>query len=353
MTKFMTYIIRTLSVLAIATLLGSCSDYIDKYGNPECDYTVQIRYDYNRENTSDTNLLDTYIQSMEEYIFDGDGILYAVNPVTVDVCDGTWHSDLDLPPGRYSLITVGNRTSMSEISDNGTTPQIGTTRREDMLLTLENESQTNSGRGWFENCGRLFHTYRTFSVEPYQASFVRADMVHSHCVIRFTIRWRGTPPANAYQYYIRMLNVPSEYNLMPEFIYPQPGAVCEYHTNQSDHYEASSNAVIHHIPTVHNDRNIVTHRREVNRTMNDIQGETVTYRLREAGQTMFGLFTENGTRVMKDIHINDFLNRMEVDLDHTLRQEYEIIFEIDDQNGTVHVFFPQVGDWDEGGSWIY
>lgn len=352
MNSFKRHIRFLLLIAGIALLCTSClKDFLDR-NDTECEYTAQIRYDYNRENTSDVNLLTTYVGDLEEYIFDERGILLLINPVAQDICDGTWHSDLDLPPGKYSLITVGNRTSMSAITDNGRVPQIGVTHRDNFLLTLENESPAASGRGYYDNCGRLFHTYRTFSIEPGKSSFIRADMVHSHCVIRFTIRWRGTPPANAGLYYVQMKDVPSEYNLMPEFYYPKPLEAWDIHNPQmSDHYETSSNAVIHHIPQVHNDRNIVTHRKEVRRVLNDVQGETVTYRLREAGQTMFSVHTAAGDRVMKDIHINDFLNRMEVDLDHTLRQEYEIIFEIL-EDGRVHVFFPQVGDWDEG-DWIY
>jgi len=331
--------------LAAALLAGLASCRID-YDIEYCDETTRIVYRYNRENTSDTDRLPEYVSTLTEYLFDGDGVLLDEREVALDDCTGAYTSDRELPPGRYSVIAVGNRTAMSQVTYGSGGTTVGETRRDGMLLSLRNRTRTEEP---FANCGRLYHAYRTFSVEEGLPTRVKADAVHSHCVIRFTIRWRSTPPANAKDYYVQLRDVPSEYGLMPEYVYPAPGAACAEHDfDGHDAYNRICEEVIHHIPRVYNDRNVVTHRREVKRVTDEIMGETVTYRLRNDGRTMFSLHTADGTRVMKDVHLNHFLTAMEIDLDRTLRQEYDIHFDIDDDAGLVYVYFANVGDWDEG-----
>lgn len=328
-------------------LAASCYDVEDD--REVCEYNTQLLYHYNRENTSSVDLMSKYVSSLTEYIFDENGILVHMRSVEIDTCTATYISTLNLEPGRYSVIAVGNQSSMSEVSDRYSLMRIGETHRDNVLLTLKNQG-TRYDNGDFMNCGRLFHTYRTFSVSASDQTRVKADMVHSHCVIRFTIKWRGTPPANAGDYFVRLKDVPSEYNLMPEFIYARPGEAYALHDCVAhDRYNRICQGVIHHIPRVHNDCNAVTYRRDVKRITNEIMGETITYRLRDTEEAMFSLHTTDGTRVMKDVHINHFLHTMGIDLDHSLRQEYDIVFEIDDENDKVYVYFTHVSDWDEGG----
>ena len=354
MKVFIPYSIFLFRLGVVLLLVTSCEGWLGRYDDKECDYTVQIRYDYNRENTVRANEYGLFIRHATTYIFDANHLLYAIDPVTADECTGEYVSEFDLPPGRYSLITVGNQTTMSEVSDNYNKLQIGVTHREDLMLTLRGQTITRGAGDTYNNCGRLYHAYRTFTIAENDISRIRVDMVHSHCVINYTIRWRGMTPPDATNYYVQMRDVPSKYNLMPQFIYPEPLSDCEAHDGEAhDTYPSFCDNVVHHIPTVHNDRNILTHRSEAYRTGNEIKGSTITYRLRNAGQTMLSLHTgatrgDRATQVMKEIHINHYLTTMGENLDHTLKQEYDIIFEIDPGTGLVHVYFLEVGDWDEG-----
>lgn len=354
--------IRRLLLVVLVALGGvSCRGLIEHF-DLICDYTVQLRYDYNQENGTSENRFERYIKSAEEYIFDADGILCAFGPVTKDVCTGEWVSQLDLPPGRYSVIAVGNRSAMSRIHAGGTEPVIGRTRREDMTLTLETRSVNGHDDGTnFLNTGRLFYGYRTFTVAPDQVSLVRVDMVHSHLDLRYTIRWKGSAaPANTGDFYVMMTDVPSQYSLMPEYVYPQPKGNCEQHDPAShDTYDTQCLSVRHHIVTVQKAENIVSHRNDVYLSGNVISGQMLTYRLRSPGadctETRISLWRTGGTRageperMMKDIPLNDFLSRSFEDLDTTLKQQYHIVFEIDPATGQVSVWFADIADWDEGG----
>ena len=337
-------------VLAVAPMFTSC----DVEGDSEiCDYNVQLRYDYNQENTARTNEFARYVLGTEEYIFDENGVLYAVNPVTTDACTGEWVTQLMLPPGKYSVIAVGNRTSMSYTQQ----PRVGETRREDLLLTLVNRSANGTDDGvHFESCGRLYHGYRTFTVAKWGVSRVRVDMVHSHLDLRFTIRWKNNQiPAHADDFYVLLKDVPSQYHLMPEFLYPVPREAAKRHDPVADDkHESVSERVIHHIPQVHYDRNPVTYRKDVGLYGNALSAQLIGYRIRNVGEdrteTKISLYGNGGTQLMKDIHLNDFLNRSNINLDHTLKQQYHIMFEIDAETGEVTVWFADIADWDEGGN---
>ena len=355
--------IQLFRLTVVWLLVTSCEGWLGRYDDKECDYTVRIFYHYNRENTSRDNVLSTYVKWMTEYIFDENEVLLMIHPLGVDECDGTYFSELDLPPGKYSIITVGNDTSMSEITDRNAqrAPEVGVTRRENMLLSLVNETGSRSGRGYFDNCGRLYHGYRTFTVASGELSHVRVDMVHSHCVINYTIRWKNisSTPGNSKDFHVRMDDLPSKYTLMPEYYYPD-GVASQHDPATSDLYNRVCLGVIHHIPTVYKpgmlpegECNIVNHRSGSTMLGRRVTGRTVTYRLRNDGDVKFSLYggsTRSGeTQWMKNLPINRILQDLGEDLDLTLRQEYDLIFEIND-DGTVRTFFAGVADWDEGGA---
>ncbi|NDV64246.1 FimB/Mfa2 family fimbrial subunit [Bacteroides sp. 224] len=355
MNRYILYRMQVALFIIAVLLLNAC--HIDHYGpEGECNYTVRIFYHYNRENTSRENVLPDYVKWMTAYIFDSEGILYATHPVEIDVCDGQYASELNLPPGRYSIIVVGNDTSMSATTDAATThtPEVGVTHREDMLLFLQNETPTRTARGYFDNCGRLYHGYRTFSIAPAELSHVRVDMVHSHCVINYKVIWEGGMPNNLSNVHIRMQNMPSEYHLMPEFIYPEQQGLCYKHNPDSDDfYDRQETNCIHHIATVHNNRNYVNHRHTSTLFGQEATGEVITYRLRnepEPGKISTFTVYDADKPLANSVPLNDFFVRQGINLDETLRQEYPLVFRIN-KDGSITVAFATVEDWDEGG-WI-
>lgn len=341
---------------------ASCDGAIELFDKEECDYSVQLTYHYNQENKSSGNDFGRFIYNTDEYIFDDRGILCAIGTVTQDPCDGQWVSKYNLEPGRYSVIAVGNHTSMSRIHANNAVPEIGVTSRDDMMLTLSNRSSDGSDDGTnYMSIGRLYHGYRTFTVAQNGTSNIRVDMVHSHLDLRFTIKWKGdAAPTNTKDFYVILSHVPSEYALMPEYVYPSKGK-CEIHNcDTHDEYNNTCLAVRHHIATVKKSENVVNHRRNVSMLGNTISSQTLSYRIRNQSsdcvESKISLWRTNATRsgipeqLMKEISINDFLNRSGVNLDHSLKQQYYIIFEIDSDTGQVKAWFSSIADWENGGN---
>ena len=338
-------------------LLTSCiRGVIDRH--EICTYNVQIVYHYNQENTSPINQISRFVRSLDEYLFDSDGVLYAIHPKTLDICTGEWISELMLPPGRYTVISMGNSGATNTTTDSGMPLQVGVTKREDVLHTLV----TPSANGDYINSDRLYHGYRTFSVESGKQSYVRVDMVHSHLDLRYTIYWKGNAaPANTNDFYVILKDVPSEYHIMPEFVYPVAGSLSEtYDALLLDEYALESRDVRHHITTVEKVSNIINYQRDVIMFGNYISGQTISYRLRNSGhggtESTLSLYSRTPdssnqpTRLMKEIPLNDYLNRSYVDLNLTLKQQYHLVFVIDPDTGLVDVMFAEIADWDEGGT---
>lgn len=342
----------------------SCDKMIDLHDVPLCDYTAKLRYEYNMENTSNSNRITTYIKSLDEYIFNEQGVLYSIGHLTIDPCTGEWVSQNDLPVGRYSVVALGNLTSMSDVSDNLASLVVGVTRCDDVMMSLVNRSAM-SGKSaeneYFDNCSRLFYGYRTFAVEPTGVSDVRVDMVHSHLEVRYIIRWKGDrAPKDSKDFFLLLKDVPSQYRMTPEWIYSESG-VCEPRdAGVHDPYQVVDQSVRHYIMKVEKDQNIITHRIPATMFGKTVTGQTISYRIRNPAQgrtmTTISLWRNSATRsgesemLMKEIPLNDFLSRSGINLDQTLKQFYELVFEIDPYTGSVVVGFADVADWDDGGN---
>ena len=354
MKVFTPYFISLFRLSIVLFLTTSCEGLLGRYDDKECGYTVQIRYDYNKENGSVFNELPAYVSTLTEYLFDDQGVLIDSVQVRVDECYGQYLSEYDLPPGRYTVIAIGNQSTMSEITDNGKPLEPGVTRREEMLLTLQHvvTRTDDNGDGNYNNCGRLYHGYRTFSVEPNQVSNVRVDMVHSHHVLRFRIRWKQAPPPLG-DYYATMTYIPSEYTLMPQYVYPEPYKWEDYDCAIHDLFSRQPIWVKHHIPTVHQDRNILTHKLHLRRNADaEIKGEFVMYRIKNETTPTMALYMgmdATGKQQMKEINLQRYFNEQQIDLDHTLKQEYNIEIMIDATANQVHVYPITISDWEEGG----
>lgn len=344
-------------LFALVVLSSSCMGLIDLNENQVCDYSVRLRYDYNVENTSSLNMIDYHVRSLEEYIFDEEGVLIMTNMVYRDVCDGSWHSDLDLPVGRYSVIAVGNRDTRSRIWDERreSEPLEGVTKREDMRMELDNaEELTGDTHGPSE---KLYHGYRTFNVEAGHTGVVRVDVVHSHLRIKFRVTWKNsTTPSKKQNYFAQLETVPSHYTLMPEYHYPTGSFECRPHDPRtSDNYERSSDYIIHHIPTVHQDRTPLTYRHDtyINND-NEMWGEFTAYRVKNETAVELKLYhwdeqTKTTTDLLDSgIDLQDFLtNHLKINLNHTLKQDYYLKIEI--YNGKAVISWLSISDWDEGG----
>ncbi len=334
--KFLKYI---LTLFAGAAL---CSCNIE-YDLEVCPYNVEILYWYDTEMTSVENVLHGVVRSLDEYIFDEDGVLYLRRSVPLDECDGGFLSENTLPPGRYSVITWANRSDINSVND----ATVGVTRRSICapLVTWQMSVQFL----------RLYYAYRTFTVPEAGVAHVRADMVHSHLIFKYRIRWKNKAPANTRDFYSDMHSISSEYEFMPEYFYENN--ICSSHdTSSHDLFDQDSRPRSrHHIKNVHDNR---THCHRLDVAMNGdktIFGEYVTYRLRNGTPATISLWSAGSetragepVRLMKDIDLSRWFREKNIELDRNLRQEFYLDFLIDG-NGNVTVSDATMGDWIDGG----
>lgn len=339
--------IRTiLFTLAVIFSVTSCYDYDDN--RDICDYKVQIRYGYNMENSTEVNMIGQFVSTIDEYIFDGQGILYAVNRIIPDPCGDGMKSELDLPPGRYSVISWGNLGTTCRVND----ARVGVATREDMLLALDNPCTIYPG--YQNNSDRLYYGYRTFTVESKGISRIRVDMIHSHLVLKYKITWRNTQPANLGEYQMRMRGNPSEYAFKTEYI-SRNDQCREHDPDTDDEYLKICSETIHYIPSVLR-TNVLHHRfNSIIDVDKKIEGEIVGFRLRNGTPTILSFYEITGTRsfterkAMNDVDLNSYFTHHGIDLDRTLKQEYSLEFIIED-DGTVTVLPLNLSDWTDGGS---
>lgn len=353
-----TYITRLFLLGMVALTATACEFIIDRNDDVVCDYSARIRYDYNEENSTQENRFDYRIATLDEYIFDEQGVLVGEHRITRDSCDGSWHSDIDLPPGRYSVIAIGNKDSRSEITDTRSeeAPVVGLTLREDMRMTLKNCAEYLDGtRGPSES---LYHGYRTFTISSTEVSSVRVDMVHAHLKLKFRVTWKNNPPVEREDYYLTLETVPSQYALMPEYYYPEGSFDCRAHDpGHCDPYRIVCNNVVHHIPyTCHGGNNLTVHRYDTYITNdNEMWSEFTAYRLKNDTPARIQIRhwnekTRSEDNVLnKGIDLRDYLvNFRGFNLNHTLKQEYELSIIIDGDQAIISPL--EVNDWEEGGT---
>ncbi len=353
-----THISRPVKLLLLLTgiMLGAVSCHVDNYRDI-CDYKVQLRYDYNEENTTAENMIEYYVYTIDEYIFREDGILLQHRRFEADKCTAPMNSELMLQPGRYSVIAIGNQDERSMAWDarTGQAPVAGQTHRNDMRLNLDNaETLANGSKSQSE---RLYHGYKTFTVKEHGISRVRVDMVNAHFVLTFRVKWKNGASPERGSYYATLGNVPSEYALMPQYIYPAASFDCEQHDcDAHDLYPSQCNNVIHHIPyTCHQLRNQLTHRHDTYLNAdNEVWGEFVNYRIKTATKPMLRLFraadTPGGTDEMvlpNAIDLQAYFDWYHYELDYELKQEYTLDIIIDGNKMTITPL--DVADWYEGG----
>ncbi len=288
--------------MLLFALLAGCD--VDMHEIEICTYTVQLRYDYNEENTTDENKIVYWVKFIDEYIFDENDKLYHIRRVTDDMCTDYMNSELQLEAGKYSILAVGNG-DCSTVWDarTGQLPVVGMTDREDLRMTLENADTFEDGtRG---PCGELFHGYRTFTVrEEGGATRVRVDMVNAHFQVRFRVTWRNSPVPKRGTYYAVLEDVVSQYRLMPEWLYPAGSFVARQHdTRAHDDYPWSDNRVIHHLVHSQFERgNVIDHSNTTYLNADsEVWGQFVNYRVKNATPLIMKLyFAPDGTRGEND-----------------------------------------------------
>lgn len=334
---------RALLVFLAALSLTSCSI---EPAIEVCEFNTRLIYRYNRENTTTDNVLPQYIQSLTEYIYDEQGILYATNILPGTSCFGKFVSEINLPPGKYTVITWGNKAEPSKVNKE----QIGISTREEMILYLDNAyNAARSTTDTQSNSERLYYGYRTFSVGEYGVSKIHVDMSHSHCVLNVTVRWKqmAEAPTATEGYFMMLKDIPSQFSFMPQFKF-QSGET-DLHNPTQDSYPANTSEDICYMPLVHASTQLVNHRTsaEMNTETRTLQSRFITYRYSDSSHELLSIYLGD-KQIEKEIDLAVFFKAMSIALDTNRRQEFDLLLVIDGDKVTVSLI--QIDDWDEGGS---
>lgn len=329
-------------VLLFLILLSSC-DFEDEA--PVCKYNTRIIYRYNRENTSAQNVLPTYIHSLTEYLFDERGILYAISTLPGASCFGEYVSETNLPPGKYTVIAWGNKSTQSKVN----TEQIGVTTREEMMLCLNTLYAADPT--FQSDSERLYYGYTTFSINEFGVSKVIVDMTHSHCVLNITVRWKkeSERPAETSSFHMTIRQIPSNYMFMPEFL-AIPDKPIQVHTPDIDKFPAQTAEILNYIPQVLWQQALVKHFNTMRMDVaKELRGQFITYRYRNDSHVLLTIYIDGKPLAGKTMDLLTFFKSMQIDLDKTLKQEYDILLEIDGDQITVSLITDIDEDWDDGG----
>lgn len=302
----------------------------------ECSYNARLEYWYT--GSGNANVLPDYIYTMREFVFDSLGVLRQVNELAGKK---NIAAELNVPPGKYTLVTWANVDSASHV--NGA--EIGRSTRDDMLLYLDKEYKPlKSAEAYSGNAERLYYGFATFEVNARGVTRQRIDMMHSHCVLSITVKWKYNPPRDTKNFSFYLLDVPSAYRFVPGY---------EVRGSASMPYEETASPVTRsgsssYIPLKSEGGKRVNHRIDVPMDITrTLSGEFVTYRLSNDDHPVLRICAGD-VLLVKEMDLNKYFREMDIDLNENLRQEFSLIVEVDGDK--VLVSSTEVSDWIDGGT---
>lgn len=302
----------------------------------ECTYNARLEYWYTGSGTA--NVLPDYIYTMREFVFDSLGVLRQVNEIAAKQGIA---AELNVPPGKYTLVTWANIDSSSHVNR----AEIGRTTKEEMLLSMDNPYKwLKSESAYHGNAERLYYGFASFQVYEYGVTRQRIDMTHSHCLLNLTVKWKYNPPRDTRNFCFYLLDVPSEYRFLPGY---------EVHGSASmpyrePEYPSTRSGSCNYIASKSDTEKLVDHRLDVKMDITrTLSGEFVTYRLSNDTHPVLRICAGE-TLLVREIDLNKYFRQMDIDLDQNLRQEFNLIVEVDGDK--VLVSSARVSDWIDGGA---
>lgn len=127
------------AILAVSLLLSGCINSAPGV----CGIYLEFIYDYNM---GYSDAFNPYVECVDVYVFDEEGTyLFAKHSSSDELVDGNrmFLGD-DLRYGKYKILTVGGLTKYFTVSANGGAPVAGSTKLEDMRVSLVRESSVVS-----------------------------------------------------------------------------------------------------------------------------------------------------------------------------------------------------------------
>ena len=302
---------------------------------PDCDYNARLEYWYVFTGTD--NEIPDYVDTMNEYLFDADGILRQVRLLEGD---SLLAHELTVSPGTYTLVSWGNLDGRSRIAP----AIIGQTRLSEIRLE-HNDIATESilsplerGQGVCQshpNTEPLY--YATDILEVPRSGIVRkrVNTTHAHALLRVTAKWLRDIPANTKDFAFTLRGIPAASGF----------DVAERVNTSVDN--RTGEQWIYAIPRM-DETTLCDHRTDASMRPNrTVTGDLITYRYTDNTRLLFRIWA--GDRpLIREVNLTEFFRAMSIPFTRNIRQEFSIVITIDGDN--ISVSFAGVSDWEDGGT---
>ena len=219
----------------------------------------------------------------------------------------------ELPAGRYTVVAWGNLENEETVTDS-------------RMLTV-NGGTPPAYRG---NTDRLYYGSATFETVDGEVCRRRIYLTQAHALLNITVEWRTTqkPPETGI-FRMRLRGIHGSYGFTPayeEILIPDE-AVYTLPQTQSPFIQHETVAAINYD--------------------GEVTGRFVTFRYTPDTHQLWSLW-HNDNILVQEIDLYKFFNKLPVDLNRSLEQEFDLLITVYDDRIVVN----QVSgtDWDEGGA---
>lgn len=299
---------------------------------PDCDYNARLEYWYVFTGTD--NEIPDYVDTMNEYLFDADGILRQVRLLEGD---SLLAHELTVAPGTYTLVSWGNLDGRSHIVP----AIIGQTRLSEIRLehapTVETYRRASLLRGiMYPNTEPLY--YATDILEVPRSGIVRkrVNTTHAHALLRVTAKWLSNTPPNTDDFVFTLRGIPAAagFDVADRVSTSLPGY-------------STSGSTVYNIPRMDESAlcdHFVEATMRPNRT---VTGDLLTYRYTDNTRLLFRIWAGNRP-LIREVNLSEFFREMSIPFSRNIRQEFAITLQIDGDN--ISVLFTGISDWEDGGT---
>ena len=299
---------------------------------PDCDYNARLEYWY--VFTGTRNEIPDYVETMNEYLFDANGILRQVRFLEGD---SLLAHELTVPPGTYTLVSWGNLDGRSRIAP----AIIGQTRLSEIRLEHNDSdfSPLERGQGvcqYQENNEPLY--YATDILEVPRSGIIRkrVNTTHAHALLRVTAKWLRDIPANTKDFAFTLRGIPAA-----------AGFDVAERVNTSLWGSALSGITVYNIPRMDETRLCDHYTKASMRPNRTVTGDLVTYRYTDNTRLLFRIWAGDKP-LTREVNLSEFFREMSIPFTRNIRQEFAITLQIDGDN--ISVSFTGVSDWEDGGT---
>ena len=298
---------------------------------PDCDYNARLEYWYVFTGTD--NEIPDYVDTMNEYLFDADGILRQVRLLEGD---SLLAHELTVSPGTYTLVSWGNLDGRSRIAP----AVIGQTRLPEIRLEHNDSdfSPLERGQGvcqYQENNEPLY--YATDILEVPRSGIIRkrVNTTHAHALLRVTAKWLRDIPANTKDFAFTLRGIPAAAGFD---VAERVNTSVDNRTGEQWTYA---------IPRM-DETTLCDHRADASMRPNrTVTGDLITYRYTDNTRLLFRIWA--GDRpLIREVNLTEFFRAMSIPFTRNIRQEFSIVITIDGDN--ISVSFAGVSDWEDGGT---